>query len=32
LPVGIGGPVEPAGKQPLTVFRRNPAFSPKICA
>jgi hypothetical protein len=32
LPEVVGGPVEPPGKQPLTVFRRNLAFSPKICA
>jgi hypothetical protein len=29
---GGDGPVEPPGKQALTVFRRNLAFSPKICA
>jgi hypothetical protein len=29
---GCRRPVEPPGKQALTVFRRNPAFSPKICA
>jgi hypothetical protein len=29
---GCRRPVEPPGKLALTVFRRNPAFSPKICA
>jgi len=32
LPVVVGGPVEPPGNQPLTVFRRRLPLSSKIWA